>query len=287
MKRGSVIDDTGYFPNLITNWGLDQFGTQQHANVTRYCHVGVGTAAPQFTDTSLQERVAHTTFTGNRSGSMASEPPYYSETRYTYDFGLGAVAGNLTEIGIGNNSNLWSRALIVDASGNPTSFPVASDEQLIASYRLRLYVPEGDTEGQITIGSTVYDYLCRAAGATNYGAWGFPSLTGNNDPMGAVEWIALYSGTVGEVTARPGGSRSAFTGTQQAPYSPGSYYRDSSVSFSTTQGNGTWQSLSWGLPNGSSSASNDDAFQCQLTPALVKTSDEVMVLNQRISWGRR
>ena len=54
---GLTIADSGWFTNLITNWGLDRYTTTQHSTMTRYCHVGTGNATPQVTDTQLQNRI--------------------------------------------------------------------------------------------------------------------------------------------------------------------------------------------------------------------------------------
>jgi len=164
---GSVKTLTPWFPNLITNGGLDRCAV--NTDYLNYCLVGTGNTAPAYTDTQLVTFVNSTgSVTSNATAPTVS--PYYASIIRTYTFGEGVAAGNLSEVGIGwssANTSLFSRALIVDNVGIPITITVLSDEFLIVRYELRRYVPEIDTSSVITISSVSYTFTGRASSCTN------------------------------------------------------------------------------------------------------------------------
>jgi hypothetical protein len=89
---------TDWFPNLITNGGLDRIGVS--STYLDYCHVGSGNTAPANTDTGLATPVASTITSTSTTGIQGSSP-YYTWQTIVYTFGLGVAAGNLAEVGVG------------------------------------------------------------------------------------------------------------------------------------------------------------------------------------------
>src|SRR5690606_22820586 len=70
------------FRNLITDLGLNRFGSTPSSSVYRQCHVGTGTATPSVTDTQLQTFLATvTTSDPATSISNSGSPDYYSYRR--------------------------------------------------------------------------------------------------------------------------------------------------------------------------------------------------------------
>ena len=163
MER--VKHDTGFFDNLITDVGMNRVGTvttnsnsSSSGNVfNSLCGrfvVGSGSTTPAFTDTALANPVAF----------ASAEPVLYSESsNYTrgwyeitvrHQFGQGQAAGNLSEIGIQHTSlsgPLWSRALILDGAGNPTTITVLPDDFLTCYYTLRIMIPQEDAVFNIDV----------------------------------------------------------------------------------------------------------------------------------------
>ena len=128
-----------WFPNLILNGGLDRMGA--NPDYLSWCQVGSGSTAPVAAQTALVNRIAGTsTQQNNVSGAQASAP-YYGWYRRTYRFAQGVAAGNLSEVGVGwaTSGSLFSRALILDGGGSPTTITVLSDEVLDVTYELRRY----------------------------------------------------------------------------------------------------------------------------------------------------
>lgn len=147
---------TDWFSNHITDTGLDWCAT----NVQRLnaCQVGSGNAAPQDTDVTLETHVAGTTtkVSPSLASSGTSGPAYYGQLTVRYDFASGAVNGNISEVGIGISGSagqpLFSRELLRDGNGDPTTLTVLSQETLRVYYRLRHYCPVVDNTYQINVG---------------------------------------------------------------------------------------------------------------------------------------
>lgn len=112
-----------WFPNLITDQGLNQMGTL--ATWLNACQVGSGSTVPAVSDTQLVTRVAGTTTIQSTVQGIQSTPPYYASRTRTYRFAAGVATGTLSEVGVGTTAtvgNLYSRALILDGAGNPTTY---------------------------------------------------------------------------------------------------------------------------------------------------------------------
>src|SRR5574340_1768735 len=86
-SAGNLKTDTGWFPNLITNTGLDTFGSAPANYPGSYyvgpnlCTVGTGNTTPAYTDTALVSPVAHTT--------TPLQPPIGSAPQYTASYVVG------------------------------------------------------------------------------------------------------------------------------------------------------------------------------------------------------
>src|SRR5574337_1475875 len=136
-ERGEITKDTGIFPNLITNGGLDFIGNCPAAGIaygiqdfTAMCAVGVGNATPAYTDVTLQSCLAAVyDNTGNGCSANTSYnagPPAYWQGQRSWQFAAGTATGNIAEIGVGTCPSgsptsssacpCFSRALVVDGS---------------------------------------------------------------------------------------------------------------------------------------------------------------------------
>lgn len=142
--------ETPMFHNLVLDAGLDRLSVG--SAIGRVC-VGSGNSTPVVTQTSLDAFIASTTTTqgSDAGGKQIITEPYYYWARRTYRFGEGVAAGNLSEIGLGwTNTNLFNRALIKDASGNPTTITVLADEFLDVVVELRFY-PQRNFTGNFNL----------------------------------------------------------------------------------------------------------------------------------------
>lgn len=135
-----IVSDTGFVPNLITDAGLNHVATNN--GLVSTLAVGTGTTPPTVLDTSLESQLAQLSVAPSTVTNTAGG---YVETTFSGQFGAGVAAGNLSEFGAKYGSTLWSRALIKDSGGTPTTITVLSNEFLTVVYKVRLYWPTTDT----------------------------------------------------------------------------------------------------------------------------------------------
>src|SRR5690606_36889932 len=84
----------------------------------------------------------------------SSDDRGWFEMAVRHQFGLGEAAGNLFRSGIQHTSTsgpLWSRALILDGQGNPTTITVLPDDFLTCYYTLRIMIRKEDAVFNIDV----------------------------------------------------------------------------------------------------------------------------------------
>lgn len=283
--RGEPIWETarkvgGDSPNLITDLGLERM-----ANNTGYvnrCYVGSGNTPPQITDTSVENLVATSGAIQNpdSSNGRTSSPPYYVWLRNTYRFGTGAAAGNLSEVCVGwdATNGVFSRALILDQDGNPTTLTVLPDEILIVSYELRMYPPTEDFTGTVTIGGEEYEWTGRAGQVTT-GSWSQTSSGQNMEfnQFGTV--AAAYSGDIRGITSYPSGTAASETSKSLPGYVPGSLTRRVTATWGLTAANFGVRAVTI--------RSRTTEWQVGFDRPIPKTADDILSLTLGYTWGRR
>jgi hypothetical protein len=237
-ERFTNIDpETGLGPkNLIVNTGLDMLGTSSPKGASDYCRVGTGTTTPAAGQTDLVSRFGSGTgtITGN-TVSNSGAAPWYWDLEREYEFSAGSVDGAaLTEVGFFENSSgdMFSRSLIKDGGGTPTSITLTALEVLYVTYVIRVNVPNSDTTGTFTINSDTYNYTCRAAYASTETFW-----SPEYNLFLYIRNIAVQeTQTLGSITSKPSGTQLVGTDSQ-ASYVPGSYQRTSSLTLGRDDGN--------------------------------------------------
>lgn len=283
-----------WFDNLITDNGLDLLGAGGNYNSTILvaCRVGTGSTAPATTDTGLVSHLAATTTEQANSTGVQGTAPYFGWRRKTWRFALGAVVGNVAEVGIFNaltGGTMFSRALI-EAAGVPTTITILADEQLDVVYELRNYAQVGDTAwGPVTISGVDYSGVVRAAfvtDATTTGSW-FPGVSGlgytglimglGTSMVGAFVYATQ---TLGPITGQPAGTRYENFSRAASAYVSGTYYRDHTLVWDLNEGN---------APGGVGSFRTNTSFgayQLSITPLIPKDATKRLTLYVRISFGR-
>lgn len=286
------------FKNLITDDGLDyMYSAPAFAYGWGYfmaaCDVGTGNTTPQTYDQALSNYLASA---GNLNGTdgysstsyvAASSPtPAYWSLVCKYQFSTGVAAGNLAEIairpyGVSVGAGLFSRALIVDGSGNPTTITVLSDEILTVTYELRYYLDTSDHAFTVNLNGSPLTGTYRLY---SIGSAPGANRTFRNSGNGDYTCYA-YSGDIGTVTAAPTGSSTFIT---PSVYSfvndisnSGTCYMDLSGTFGTGVANygGGILALSF----------KGHAFQFQFgnfSSPILKVSGQQFKVAFRCSWGR-
>jgi hypothetical protein len=281
-KTGKQRVLADWFPNLITDAGLNYLGSRTDDNLD-YCQVGSGSTAPTNADTGLAAFVAETNTTQAQSNGAQASPPYYGWRRVTKRFGEGVAAGNLTEVGmcadpLANGISLFSRALILDGGGNPTTVTVLANEFLDVTYELRLYPPLTDVVSTVNDGSTAYTVTTRAAMVTN-SDWGMVGYGIYPTFGGFMDGGAAYDGAIGAITSSPSGVNDRHISLSVDGYSNNSLERTGSYYFGLNDANFNIQSFRWEIYGGG-------WYQCQFDPVIPKDNTKDLTIGVKVSWGR-
>jgi hypothetical protein len=248
---GSIKEETDWFDNLITGAGINWLFTATTYSAWRGV-AGAGNATPVLSDTTLQSYLGACTTKFADSGTyQATTAPYWVRRTITFRGALGAVVGNVSEVGVAMSGSptasttLFSRALVVDSNGNPTSVAVAADEQLDIVWQFTVYMsPSSGTFNQMIDGvSTPFNYAIDALGLgidTTNGGWAsmsssydtlYPLANGGNTNVNIEEGNTLSS-----VTRVVGGGQSISMETD-GTYISNSYNRNYKVTCSLNQAN--------------------------------------------------
>lgn len=295
-KSGILVEDTGWFPNLITDSGLDFFANTSGLGAVSYLAVGSGNTLPSVTDTSLDSEVAQI--------NARTSPTVFSaninvdercwEGTFTATFSNGAAEGIISEVAAkgGANLNVSSRALVRDSMGNPTSIVVLGDEDLVLQYKVKVHQPTQDFEFTVS-GRNVLARACMVDSLTsvaNHLGWAnsIPPNAGlsfqhdQGSSSGVTHRLSGYTGGVGAVNSAPLGTRLLIQNSDSAtldPYVPGSHQRTARRTIGTALWNGVdIRSIVWNA--------GIAAFQAEFETPLTKTSLQTLRFGIGASWGR-
>lgn len=292
-----VKHDTGFFDNLITDVGMNRVGevttntdtaiVNFHTLCGRFV-VGSGSATPAFTDTALVAPVAFASADSVLDSESSSYSRGWYEITVRHQFGQGQAAGNLSEIGIqhsGLSGPLWSRALILDGAGDPTTITVLPDDFLTCYYTLRIMIPQEDAVFNIDVDydddgvvpTVVTARPLKANNSTPYAGWGLQTAS-------TTGWAHLrfYSGGLAVPTANaPLGSE---IGNQTNNFAVVPYVTDSHQRF-LTRTNGLNEHNSQTLRTARLEALMG-SWQVEFNPPLQKDNTQIMQLTFGYSWAR-
>lgn len=222
-----------WFPNKILDQGRNYIGS--NSGWLNHCQVGTDSTPPTASDTAIGGYVAGTSQIESDLYDAQATAPYYGYRRRRYRFAVGTTAANLSEAGVGwastSGSNLFTRALIVDGNGDPTTVTPLADEILDVTYELRYYPPLTDVTGTITLDGTVYDTIVRACAVNSASEQGQP-IGSEVDPYalggGWGGWGA-FDGNIGTLIQSPSGTGAGLQSGQtpsSVTYSNNSYQKE-------------------------------------------------------------
>ncbi|MBB4126214.1 hypothetical protein GGR77_001504 [Xanthomonas translucens] len=299
LKRdGEVRFDSGWQDNLVLDSGLNMMATfVPFSSAFRYIAVGSSNAAVSASQSLLGSWMAVADFTqistlsnvtGYNNDDPSADYTYYTNT---VTFAVGAVVGNVAELGLcsgtSSSSPLFTRALVKDAAGATVTIAVLASEQLRVTYQLRFYPPQGTSTFTVSLNGVTYNCSSRAAQVSSSLLWAWPG--GGNPSMGyesggwtGREAPAAYSGTIGARTSVPNGSvvwSNTGTAAFQGSYAAGSFTRTCRNTWATNQANGTFRSI---LVGGSGMGKHQVDFGASIT----KASTQTLYLDWKFNWGR-
>lgn len=293
-----VIQTIGPFCNLITDIGLEYIGAT--GSPLSYVFVGTGTLPASPTDEQMGSFLAATTTNQvgwNQALLRGGPPDYWVQGAVTKRFSAGAAAGNLTEVGIGWGNNIsnhrcFSRALIVDGGGAPTSITVLSDEVLDVTYAMRAYPYIGpDLEQVVTISGQNYDFTTRSAlVGSNLAiiASGYQRMSGAMYfKTGTAAGTPPSLGTVEQSLQTPGGQGPSSV--SQLAYVPASLEVDTTITSGLNDANLTYGIRGYETTTTQTSTGNTFVrtnFQTVIDPPIMKNNTQVLSFGMKFSWGR-
>lgn len=296
-----IMDDNGeivssrvvadWFPNLITNGGMDRIGSANGA--AAYCQVGTGTTTPAFTDSALATFLASSNTQVGGSGSIVAGPPRYASYVSGRRFAAGVATGTLAEVGFGwaSSGSLYNRALIRDGAGNPTTITILAGEVLDVYLETRVYIPTGDSSPfVVNISGTDYTFVRRTAWNNtlheNATGWGINNGTGSFTAAGFESGVSVppgtlaFNGSIGAESSGPSGSSSGASSVTAASYTNGTHQLAGTL---------TWDISSGNLSGGISAlllSTRWGSFQFSVSPAIPKNNTQTLTLNVVQSWSR-
>jgi hypothetical protein len=286
----NIVRETDWFDNLIVDAGLNRIGVSSVASIER-AYIGTGTTTPAVGDTTLAAQSATSSVAAPATAaSNSGSPDYITTTTYGYRFNAGTLNGNYTEVGVGWTSpSIFSRALILDGGGSPTTITVTSSQYLDVYYQIRIVPDLAVYTTSVVIGGVTYSVQRKPAGVGSVNAWRFA----NNGatlfvPVSTLTsyGLTVYSGTLGAVTGTPSGtqgsnSASGSVGVLDA-YSSNSFERTGTISVGLNDdnivGGGGFKSMILG--------SNYCVYQMEFDVNVPKTDTKIMSLSGKISWAR-
>lgn len=287
MKRGRAPHKVLEFDNLITNAGLNRIGTSPAAT---HFQIGSGSTAPAVTDTALASWLAgsNTSAVGAQADTYFAGPPDYREFSTLRRFAEGVGTGTIAEVGVGwaASGSLFSRALVVDGVGTPTTIEKLADDILDVEYFFRTYPPQDDVIGTINISGSSYDYVGRAANVAFSAGNPWTSayhLEGSAFSGGQACSVA-ETNVLGTRTGQPTGRVNSGTNSLKPAYVDNSFQRDYTFDFSLSQANyatGLGAVCPFRIPTWDS-----PKYQFAFTPKIPKDNTKVLSLTFRQSWGR-
>ena len=295
VKRAddTVRLDTGFFPNVITNLGLDAIGNDN--DLFNYCSVGGGNSKPLNTNTKLDNPLQ----VGSR---ISSESKYdYDPVRDTEFYKCSRTVGyrfegldnkNISEVGlVGDYASgqhpAYTRTLIKNSAGEPTVITVLSGEILELQYRLWQVFDVKDKDQVVTAmidGVEVpFNVKIRLAGVGgNLGSWSYAAAAGAHLTFQGNNYHQFGTGELGEITGQNSGLTSAIDLSWEA-YQPSTYKRKFYVNASITEAVHPIRSFLFFTGLG--------AYQVRFGTVdgdlpIDKTNQDILQLGFEMSWGR-
>ena len=284
QEHRRLLTDKEWIDNLITDFGMNAIGTAgNRVDPIGSVQVGSGSTAPAFSDTNLVSLIA------TKAGTVGGYPQNgngvdHSWRRWQWRFGQGVAAGNLAEVGVGTGSgsgNLFSRALILDGSGNPTTITVLATEFLDVTYEIRLYWPSTtDVVTTETIQGASYTVTRRPYLLGENERWrnNLPACAYYTDLNSGYFGHAAYTALVNSTTN--GTNTQYATSVTKGAYTAGNFYLDITSVFGIATAN-----IAGGIGMVALNTSLG-AFQYGFSPKIPKDNTKQLTITTRHSWSR-
>ncbi len=154
VKTGK-IKDTGWIENLVLN-NCFNYNFANAGNASWVIELGTGSTPPTFSDLSLETplvSISAGSYSSVKAGASTDfvDPIYSTSAGWETTFALGAVVGNVSEIGVSASGNLFTRSLITDGAGDPTVLVVGVNDILTVNYLMGYEMDTSHPAGSVTV----------------------------------------------------------------------------------------------------------------------------------------
>lgn len=283
--------------NLVLNKAFSLGGFTERVQGGFYCLFGTGSTAPDITDTGLSNPLRTYLYTTPYVGRKAffSGNDFFVEMNMQFTGVAGSVIGNISELGLSLTSNetgLFTRALIKDDYGTPTTISLGANDILTVNYTYGCTIDLTTsliTSKDITIGGVVTTVELHWADYdidNDYDGFWYTDDRRSNmpaNPIAYCEYLNPYQGVIEDFSDIASQATLLKASSTSSP-NPSAGYADGTVSgvsmtnasFPAGSCTGTWN----GILFYSSVACN----VCCLTfdPPLVKGADDVFTIDSLI-----
>ena len=295
IVRHGMTDDiryeTPWFDNLITDVGLDMIGNGFSVNL----YVGSSNSTPDPAVPAMGSLLAGTHSSSRISAGWDQDTHYYAWVQTKFTFGVGEVQGTVREVGVGPAPDgLFSRALLMDADGNPAELEVGGIDWLSVIYEYRQYAPNEEYHHTVDIAG-VRDVIAKPIWIDD-NVWR-PRLGARIGDIFVTTTVHQWWWRDGDYTVfgdppvnEPDGSRSRYRNSPALhSYTPGSLYRDMTLSRGPGHIYENMTALTvarvWANVHGVHFA-NGGMWAYAVNPGIYLEDFQRLEVTARISWGR-
>lgn len=315
VEEGQVLRESGKGKNLILNSGFDFMGKNSSLNITAVAGTGNTPVLP--TNTTLDSFKGYTntvvslTKTPNSTPNVDGYVTWTLVYRFTFPPGsLGSTSINIAEAGmatVGNpisSTQLLSRGLLVDGSGNPTTVALnAATEYLDLYWTVIFYIKAETTNTTSILVDTVptsftttvrpVDFLNTAAVTPwmSVNGQSFPAFGGVlrvNSGVNDLGSCRALSGPLAALTGIPTGSYADPSNASlsiTSAYTNGNFYRDFTLRWLPSNGNvaGGVGAVTALMAGSHGAGGGNFGFQIGYSPVLAKVNTKQLDLSFRFS----
>lgn len=292
---GSLIRESAWSPNMVLDLGIaGLLGSPTYStyNIRPVCGTGTAPVTPE--DVNLDTFLAggsNPAFSFNTTRSTSPSP--YVKHSWRWRYSQGAVVGNVSEVGIAFSSgtptissSLFSRAIVVDTGGDPTTITVLSDEYLEIQYDLYLNAisSSGSFSQDIDGVSVATTYSIKPSAFLASGSLGWNNCVQTGvaplipNASSGTDFVTFSDGATGTIDAGITGNKYRISTATAGSVAVGNGYRD--VTYMAGPGDANANLTAMQFNSGLFS------FQMEVSPAVPKTSEHTYELTIRYQISR-
>jgi hypothetical protein len=287
---GTTVKPFGdrWHKNIITDAALRHLiGTDPWgAAGIQVCCIGTGNTPPTVNDNALVAQVATKDGSTTSSTYRNPSPPYEYRSTQTWEFSARTGSNvTLAEVGVrAISGDFFSRALIVDVGGSPTTLTLLVGEILVVTYSWSMTPSIADETGTFVINGTTHTWLVRHSQVASVGGPVYNAQTMGWNTGIYASGLFYENCVLGDVTGLPSYSTQAslFRGLTRGP--TGSYFAD--ISLTAPIGAANFTNGISGFRFITTNTYGGWCIQGSIDPPVMKTADDIFSFSLRATLTR-